>query len=146
MKRQILIVVLILLIGFSVKAQKIPVPGRSVMIDSVVGDLDKDGVSELAVAYNTHPIDADTDENVPRALVIYKIKNGEWMPWKISKSALMGSKEGGMMGDPFEGIEIKNGNCHITKQKNKRDGLIFQNAHHEKRKTENEDQGGQTDD
>lgn len=109
MKSQILIFVLMLFIGFSVNAQKIPVPGQCVLIDSVMGDLDKDGVSELAVAFNAHPTDVNADENVPRVLVIHKMIKGEWMPWKISRSALMGSQEGGMMGDPFEGIEIKNG-------------------------------------
>jgi len=109
MKRQILIIVLILFIGFSVNAQKIPAPGRWAMIDSAMGDLDKDGVSELAVAYNTHQTDVNVDENVPRILAIYKKNNSEWMPWKLSTSAVMGSQDGGMMGDPFEGIEIKNG-------------------------------------
>ena len=43
-------------------------------------------------------------------------------------------------------IEVEYGNRHITKQKNKGDGLVFQDAHHKKRKAENKDQGWQTDD
>ena len=43
-------------------------------------------------------------------------------------------------------VEVEYRNCHITKQNDKSNGLVFQDAHHEKRKSENENQGWQTDD
>jgi len=42
-------------------------------------------------------------------LIIYKLQGKEWTVWKKSDQALYGSRDGGMMGDPFGDIEIKNG-------------------------------------
>jgi hypothetical protein len=43
-------------------------------------------------------------------LVIYKKNGASWTPWIQSKTALLGSQDGGpMWGDPFESIEIKKG-------------------------------------
>ena len=86
---------------------KIPVPKKYEMIDSVAGDLDQDNVPELVVAYNTS-VKTD-DEGIKRSLCIYKLKNDQWELWKESKSALLGSEQGGMMGDPYGDMEISKG-------------------------------------
>lgn len=99
---------MLLLHSLAGSGQAIPVPENYVMIDSVSGDLDNDGVKELVVAYNTQAED-HTNEGIPRELSIYKMQNGQWTLWKTSQQALYGSRDGGMMGDPFENIEIKNG-------------------------------------
>lgn len=88
--------------------QAIPVPENYVMIDSVSGDLDNDGINELVVAYNTKA-EEDFYESIPRELYIYKMQAGTWTVWKTSQQALYGSRDGGMMGDPFDNIDIKNG-------------------------------------
>jgi hypothetical protein len=87
-------------------AQKIPIPANYTIVDSVSGDLDKDNIPELAVVYNTRTTDGY--DNKPRELIIYKAKEGKWVAWKNSRQALYGSDDGGMMGDPYEGIEIQN--------------------------------------
>jgi hypothetical protein len=93
-------------------AQSIPVPSGYTVVDTVSGDLDKDLVPELVVAYNTGPeID---NESVSRALIIYKRSGKAWKEWKRSSQALYGSDDGGMMGDPFGGMEITNGVLHIS--------------------------------
>lgn len=79
-------------------------------LDSTIGDLDNDGVEELVVGYNTKEInDSNLFEGVPRELIIYKNNGREWGEWIKSGQALMGSQDGGMMGDPYDGMEIKKG-------------------------------------
>lgn len=104
---------LFLLVAVSIaSAQSIPVPAGYTVFDTVTGDLDKDLVPELVVAYNTGPeIDY---ESVPRELIIYKRSGKAWKEWKRSSQALYGSQDGGMMGDPYGGMEITNGVLHIS--------------------------------
>lgn len=90
--------------------QDFPIPENYEMIDTIYGDLDQDGIQELVVAYNTMKEDTQyLDEGIPRELIIYKIQNSKWNIWQRSLQALYGSQDGGMMGDPFGEIEIKNG-------------------------------------
>ncbi|NOU62292.1 hypothetical protein [Marinifilum caeruleilacunae] len=89
------------------KGQDIPVPSNYEIIDSVTGDLNNDSVDDLVVAYNTEP--ENEIEGVPREIIIYKLENNTWKLWKKSRLALYGSRDGGMMGDPLERIEIKKG-------------------------------------
>lgn len=84
-------------------SQSIPVPSDYSIIDSVFGDLDKDGLEELVVAYNTDLKD-EINDGVKRELIIYKKKNSNWAVWQKSMQALYGSRAGGMMGDPFGDI------------------------------------------
>ncbi|WP_298393487.1 hypothetical protein [Flavobacterium sp.] len=93
----------------TILGQNIPVPKNYTIIESVTGDLNNDGIDELVVAYNTEKEKDDHFESVPRELIIYKKENKDWNVWITSKDALYGSKDGGMMGDPFEGIEINKG-------------------------------------
>ena len=87
--------------------QELAIPANYSVLDSVSGDLNKDSLAELVVVYNMGP--ENEIDGVPRKLIIYKISDGKWTEWKNSDQALYGSKDGGMMGDPFGKIEIKNG-------------------------------------
>ncbi len=89
--------------------QDLPIPKNYAIVDSVKGDLDKDNIEELVIVYNTEKEKEEAFESVPRELIIYKRIKDNWMVWKKSKSAVYGSRDGGMMGDPFGEIEIKNG-------------------------------------
>lgn len=72
-------------------AQQTPVPANYSIVDTVSGDLDKDGIPELAVAYNTRKA-ADHNDNIPRELIIYKKIKSQWTVWKRSSQALPGSE------------------------------------------------------
>lgn len=96
-------------------AQDIPLPENYIIIDSVLGDLDNDTIKELVVVFDTKKQD-DESESVPRELRIYKKINGTWVDWKKSEQALLGSRDGGMMGDPYAEIKIINGILQITHQ------------------------------
>src|SRR5690606_17400247 len=76
---------------------------------TVSGDLNKDGINDLVVVYQHKPVTYDDYENLERLLVIYKKSNGSWVKWSESKTALLGTQEGGSKGDPLTGVEIKNG-------------------------------------
>jgi len=107
MKNTIYIVLIFLLFTFNLFGQVRPTPSNYSVVESVTGDLDKDGVDELVVVYNTNA--EKENEGVERELIIYKLDNNKWSQWKKSRQALYGSRDGGMMGDPFGGIEIKKG-------------------------------------
>jgi hypothetical protein len=107
MKKAIYILTLLLTAVQFANGQEIPIPDNYSIVDSVSGDLDKDSFKELVVAYNTGP--ENEIDGVPRELVIYKLKNNKWTEWKRFSQALYGSRDGGMMGDPFGEIEIENG-------------------------------------
>lgn len=97
-------------------SQNVPIPTNYSVIASVLGDLDRDGVDELVVAYNTKSDEEEISEGVPRELIIYKKQNSQWTVWQKSLQALYGSSDGGMMGDPFGGILIEKGILKISQE------------------------------
>ncbi|HET9057452.1 MAG TPA: hypothetical protein VFN30_11470 [Chitinophagaceae bacterium] len=107
MKKTFYILTIFIIAVQTVSGQIIPVPNNYSIVDTVTGDLDKDSINELVVAYNVGQ-ESEID-GVPRELIIYKLENNNWIEWKKSMGALYGSRDGGMMGDPFGDIEIKNG-------------------------------------
>ena len=107
MKEAIYILTFLVTLVHVTYGQELPIPNNYTVIDAVSGDLDKDSIPELVVAYNTaHENEID---GVVRELIIYRLKNNKWTEWKKSEQALYGSKNGGLMGDPFGEIAIKNG-------------------------------------
>ena len=82
------------------------VPPGYKMIEEKMGDLDGDGISERVIVYDTNDT---TEDGLIRELQVLKKSNEKWMIWKKSRNAVLKSQEGGMMGDPFEGIEIEKG-------------------------------------
>jgi hypothetical protein len=70
-------------------------------ISEAFGDLDGDSVDERVVVWQ--------DSDLHRVLQIFK-KDSEnkWIKWQEFSNVIMKSDDGGAMGDPFEGLEIKN--------------------------------------
>jgi len=89
----------------------IPVPSKYELLKEVTGDLDKDGIDEKVVVYNTSE---EGDAGTVRELRIFKKEGDIWKLWHTSIGAVMSSEAGGMMGDPFDAIEIKKGSIVIT--------------------------------
>ncbi len=58
--------------AMSRSAQEVPAPRGMCSLIPLIGDLDGDGSSELAVAYNTRKENGDDFDDIPRALIIYK--------------------------------------------------------------------------
>ncbi len=103
----------VLLMMFSILsfAQKEFQPEGSTVIETAEGDLDGDRVPEKVMIYNTK----DTAEygNI-REIQILKKVDGKWKILEKSRNALLKSRDGGMMGDPYQQTEIRNGVLMIT--------------------------------
>lgn len=84
------------------------IPSKYQPIKEVYGDLDKDTISEKVVVYNMSNQE-DEINGVDREVIIFKKDKEKWVIWQRSTTAVGNSKDGGMMGDPFEDIEIRNG-------------------------------------
>lgn len=112
--KQVSLALSITLLSFVAFTQDIPIPKNYSIIDTTSGDLDNDGISEMVVAYNTYQQKEDSFESIPRELIVYKKQNNKWTVWKRSMQALYGSRDGGMMGDPFGEIKIQKGVLSIS--------------------------------
>ncbi len=109
MKNLTAIVLFALISCQTMLGQSFLIPKNYSIVDTIKGDLNNDGIDELVVAYNTEKESEDNFESVLRELIIYRKEKNKWTLWVKSKDALYGSRDGGMMGDPFEEIEIKKG-------------------------------------
>ena len=132
MKTVATILTIILIGSLTAIGQEIPLPENYSVIDTVWGDLDKDGINELVVAYNTQKT-KDIYENVSRELIIYKKEKNQWMVWQKSEQSLYDSRGGGTMGDPLGEIKIKNGILLI----NQRGGSSWKWEHTDKYRFQN---------
>lgn len=92
-----------------INSESFKIPESFKILDQAEGDLDKDGIPEKVIVYDT---ENETDMGTERQLYIYKNNNENWELWKTSVGAILPSQHGGMMGDPFEGISIER-NCIV---------------------------------
>ncbi len=91
------------------KTATIKAPKSFKVLGEVDGDLDKDGISEKVIVYDTGK---ETDMGTERQIYIYKKNNATWELWKKVAGGVLGSDQGGVMGDPFEGVAIER-NCIV---------------------------------
>ncbi|SMP29972.1 hypothetical protein [Chryseobacterium profundimaris] len=115
-------------------AQKEFQPQGATVIETVDGDLDGDHIPEKVIIYNTK----DTaDYGNIQEIQILKKANEKWRVLEKSRNAILKSSEGGMMGDPYQSTEIKNGILMITQAGGSSwkwgytDKYRFQNGHFE---------------
>lgn len=115
-------------------AQKEFQPKGSTIIETVEGDLDGDKIPEKVIIYN---IPSNNDSGDIREIQILKKVNNKWKILEKSRNAILGSKDGGMMGDPYQSSGIKNGILEITQAGGSSwkwgytDKYRFQNGHFE---------------
>lgn len=76
------------------------------IIAEASGDLDKDGIEEKVIVFNT---DKESEMGIEREIQIFKYNNSKWVLWHTSNGAVLPSKHGGMYGDPFSEITIEKG-------------------------------------
>lgn len=69
------------------------------------GNLDDEAGDEAVCVYET-PIEGDL--GFEQALVIFKKAGEDWTLWHQSTKPVLSTAHGGMMGNPFEGISIRN--------------------------------------
>ncbi|MDR6156716.1 hypothetical protein QF023_000232 [Chryseobacterium sp. SLBN-27] len=103
--------ILTVLLNILCFAQKEFQPDDATLIETVDGDLDGDLIPEKVMIYNTK----DTaDYGNIREIQILKKVNEKWKVLEKSRNAILKSNDGGMMGDPYQNTEIKNGILMIT--------------------------------
>lgn len=84
----------------------IPVPAGMTQLAVADGDLDKDGIAERVVVYDTKK---DTDFGTERQLHIFRRSANGWTLWHRSIGAVLPSEHGGVNGDPFQDMTIQAG-------------------------------------
>ncbi|WP_185290137.1 hypothetical protein [Chryseobacterium lactis] len=85
-------------------AQKEFQPKGSTINETIDGDLDGDKIPEKVIVYN---IPTNNDSEDIREIQILKKVNNKWTILEKSRNAILGSKDGGMMGDPYMGTRIE---------------------------------------
>lgn len=96
----------IVFIYFNSYSQPVSMPTGYKILDEAEGDLNKDGAPEKVIVFDTND---STESGTIRDIQIFKRSGSKWTLWVSSKNAVGKSQDGGMMGDPFRDIEIKNG-------------------------------------
>lgn len=86
-------------------------PQGYTVLGKTMGDLNKDGIPELLLVYDTP---RQTDYGSEREIGIYQQKDNAWELWHTSVGAVLPSEHGGTMGDPFDGIAVENGAITIN--------------------------------
>lgn len=81
------------------------------VIGEATGNLDKDSTPEKVIVYDTPK---EVELGTERQIHIYKANKHGWELWHKSIGAVLPSRHGGMMGDPFDGIEIQRGAIVIS--------------------------------
>lgn len=76
-----------------------------------MGDLTGDGAPEYAAAVETENV---IDGQRERLVVVFRLQQGQWVLWQSSPSPILGSEEGGVLGDPFAGLGIQDQMLHIS--------------------------------
>jgi len=109
--KKIMICIFIVLLNIPSLAQE---PKKDIdfeILTENVGDLDGDGIDEKVIIYETKE---STEYGNVREIYIYKKVNRNWSKWHSSDNAILRDGDGGMMGDPFQDIEIVDGILNIS--------------------------------
>lgn len=73
--------------------------------DKAFGNLDNSPEEEAVCVYET-PMEGEL--GFAQSLAIYKKEGENWVLWHQSTNPILSTEHGGMMGNPYEGISIKN--------------------------------------
>lgn len=125
---------LLMVCGVFCFAQEQLQPAGFTVIETVDGDLDGDKIPEKVIVYNTKDT---TDMGNIREIQILKKVNGKWTILEKSRNAVMESRAGGMMGDPYGETKIEKGILIISQNGgsswkwNVTDKYRYQNGHFE---------------
>lgn len=102
---------LTLIFSITCFAQKEFQPKSSTVNETIDGDLDGDAIPEKVMVYD---IKNSGDFGDIREIQILKKINNKWTILEKSRNAILRSKDGGMMGDPYINTTIEKGILIIT--------------------------------
>lgn len=95
-----------IVLGIFCSAQREFQPKGSVINETVDGDLDGDGIPEKVIVYD---IPMNEESGNAREIQILKKVGHQWTVLEKSRNTILGSKDGGVMGDPYMNTTIKKG-------------------------------------
>lgn len=116
MKKQLIVLLagLYSLLGHAEMIEMPETPASYKVLAQVTGDLNKDGIVDLVIAYDTARGFKDEGMGTVRELRFYQNTAGHWALWHVSEGPILPSQHGGMMGDPFyDGLKIENGSLVV---------------------------------
>jgi len=116
-----LITIFLFTISYSQELKNFVIPNGYEKILEVKGDLDKDGIDEIVIVFNTNI--PSKSQGFERKFYILKNINGNLKIWKENSSVIIDSKYGFYPTDNELDVKIKN-NCLIISQ------LFFTNSRH----------------
>ena len=87
-------------------ADNIMTPTGYKKLGQATGDLDKDGQAEQVIVFDT---ERNGEMGTERDIQIFRNTDDAWELWHTSIGAVLPSEGGGMMGDPFQEVNIENG-------------------------------------
>lgn len=79
----------------------------------IQGDLNQDGLNDQAVVLQQNDVPADGSTPNRMLLIAFAQKDGSLKEVVRSDKAILRSDEGGVMGDPFDNMEIRNGSLYL---------------------------------
>jgi hypothetical protein len=89
--------------------EEITLPAHYTLFDHSVGDLNKDGYEDIAVVIEQ----GNGVYTGTRGIYIFLNNNGTYKLTYENRSLVLGRSEGGVFGDPYNGISILNGEFHV---------------------------------
>lgn len=105
----VMLLVILPVLAVPVTAQDLPAPDDYSLDRQASGDLDKDGVPEIAAVFY-RPLEDDNNSTFSdRVIRIYKKADNGWKLWRKSKWAIYHSTDGGMYPDPLREMRIEDG-------------------------------------
>lgn len=105
-----LLALLCCVVSFSSYSQTIQsfVPKGWKIFEQATGDLNKDSIDDVAVIIEKTSERVTDDENMRTLLILFKDKKNQYaLECTADRGVILAADEGGAMGDPFSGMEIK---------------------------------------
>ena len=84
-------------------------PAGLKLVGNAQGDLNKDGQEEQVLVVEPLSADDPAAEAPPRRLQVYHQVDGQWELWQEIPGGVLPSDAGGMLGDPFQGVDVERG-------------------------------------
>ncbi len=90
----------------TIPADSVITPFGYSLLQNIKGNLDADLSNEMVIIYNTNVNDED---GAKRVLKIFNKVDSNWVEMAVCTECILSSESGGVLGDPFRSVSIKNG-------------------------------------
>lgn len=89
---------------------QVQIPEGYDILQEATGDLDGDEMDEKVIVFNTN---REGEMGNERELRVYVLSDGLWSLWYKAIGPVLSSERGGVLGDPFDNLAIRNGQIVI---------------------------------